>query len=211
MNKGNTFLQLIALIAFATAPLESAAEKVTMHEPYMKKLAAMDVLSGNCLELNSYGADYSNYRVAAGKLMSVSEINTEIYDKAYSTIYRNTQMEPQDSRIKDCATYRQAIIAETNEINEDYRIAVQHLDDVQRMKAEAWAEALALTASALQGLQQGMRAATPQFGLYIPMPSGKVDFGQGISRKNGYSHYLISTPAGQKTCHVASSGYIFCN
>ena len=65
--------------------------KVDGYAPYSKFLAARDIISENCLAINPTDKDYINYRVAASKLLTVMNVDAQLYNHTYSTLYTNTR------------------------------------------------------------------------------------------------------------------------
>ena len=55
-----------------------ALQKAKGWDQYGKYMAAYDLLSADCLALNENDVDYINYRIAASKLLTVMEINSDL-------------------------------------------------------------------------------------------------------------------------------------
>ncbi len=207
--------KLIILTVFCAAIAATAGcalQKAKGWDQYAKYMAAYDVLSADCLELNENDRDYINYRIAASKLLTVMEIDSELYNSTYKTIYTNSRSATREENMEWCEKLRPAIVNETEGMEGDYQLGLKVVDISRRERAEAWATALEATAAIAMAVGEGIQSANQQAALqyrYIPMPSGKVTFGQNT--KSNYNHYLVNTPSGMRQCHVASSGYVFCN
>lgn len=179
---------------------------------YGKYMAAYDVLSADCLALNENDLDYINYRKAASKLLTVMEIDSNLYSETYKTIYENSRSNTQEDNKEWCEKIRPAIVIETEGMEGDYQLGLTVVDISRRERAEDWARALEATAAIAVAVGEGAQSAKQQAALqyrYIPMPSGSVTFEQNL--KSNYNHYLVNTPSGMRQCHIASSGYVFCN
>jgi len=205
-----SFLTIFCLAIIATSGC--ALQKAKGWDQYGKYMAAYDVLSGDCLALNENDLDYIHYRKAASKLLTVMEIDSQLYNDTYKTIYSNSRSDAREENMKWCEGLRPAIVNETKGMEGDYQLALKVVDISRRERAEAWARALEATAAVAQAVNSGIQSANQQAALqyrYIPMPSGQVTFGQ--KNTSNYNHYLVNTPSGMRQCHVANSGYVFCN
>lgn len=189
-----------------------ASQKAKGWDQYGKYMAAYEVLSADCLALNENDLDYINYRKAASKLLTVMEIDSDLYNETYKTIYANSRSDTREENMEWCEKIRPAILIETEGMEGDYQLGLKVVDISRRERAEAWARALEATSAIAVAVGEGIQSANQQAALqyrYIPMPSGKVTFGQNA--KSNYNHYLVNTPSGMRQCHVSSSGYVFCN
>jgi len=205
-----SFLTIFSLAIIATAGC--ALQKAKGWDQYGKYMAAYDVLSCDCLALSENDLDYINYRKAASKLLTVMDIDSQLYNETYKTIYTNSRKNSREENMKWCEQLRPAIVNETKGMEGDYQLALKVVDIYRRQRAEAWARAIETTAAVAYAVSSGIQSANQQAAIqyrYIPMPSGQVTFGQ--KDKSNYNHYLINTPSGIRQCHVTSSGYIFCN
>lgn len=205
-----TFLSIICI---AIAGISGCAlQKAKGWNQYGKYMAAYDVLSADCLAINENDFDYINYRKAASKLLTVMEVDSDLYNETYKTIYANSRSNTQEENMEWCKKIRPAIVNETEGMAGDYQLGLSVVDISRRERAEAWARALEATAAIAVAVGDGIQAANQQAAVqyrYIPMPSGKVTFGKNSD--SNYNHYLVNTPSGMRQCHVASSGYVFCN
>lgn len=205
-----TFLTFFCMAIAVTSGC--ALQKAKGWDQYGKYMAAWDVLSADCLAINENDMDYINYRKAASKLLTVMEIDSDLYNKTYKTTYANSRSDTRQETMEWCEKIRPAIVIEAEEMEGDYQLGLKVVDISRRERAEAWGKALEATAAIAVAVGEGMQSANQQAALqyrYIPMPSGKVTFGQ--NSKSNYNHYLVNTPSGMRQCHVASSGYVFCN
>lgn len=206
-------LIILTILGAAIAATSGCAlQKAKGWDQYGKYMAAYDVLSADCLAINENDTDYINYRIAASKLLTVMEIDSDLYNNTYKTIYSNSRSNTREENMEWCEKIRPAIVIETEGMEGDYQLGLKVVDISRRERAEAWERALEATAAIAMAVGEGMQAANQQAALqyrYIPMPSGKVTFGQNT--KSNYNHYLVNTPSGMRQCHVASSGYVFCN
>ncbi|WP_186435177.1 hypothetical protein [Rheinheimera sediminis] len=206
------FIILTIFGAAIAATSGCALQKAKGWDQYGKYMAAYDVLSSDCLELNKKDTDYINYRIAASKLLNVMEIDSDLYNNTYKTIYTNSRSNTREENMEWCEKLRPVIVIETEGMEGDYQLGLKVVEISKRERAEDWARALEATAAIAMAVGEGIQSANEQAALqyrYIPMPSGQVNFGQNT--KSNYNHYLINTPSGMRQCHVASSGYVFCN
>lgn len=119
-----------------------ATTKVNGYAPYSKFLAARDVISQNCLDINQSDKDYINYRVAASKLLSVMNVDSQLYNQTYKTLYTNTRTAPKEETLLWCENLRHDIVNETKELEGDYSVALESLEAARKERAQKWANAI---------------------------------------------------------------------
>lgn len=203
-------LTILSIFCIAiTGTSAHALEKFKGWDQYAKYMAAFDVLSADCLAINGNDLDYINYRKAASKLLTVMEIDSDLYNESYKSTYANNRSNTREENMKWCEGLRRQIVNETKGMEGDYQLALTVVDAPRRERAETWASALEGIASLAVAFGDGVKSASPQGVPYIPMPSGKVTYGQNSERN--YNHYLVNTPSGMRQCHVSRSGYMNCN
>lgn len=213
MNKQKITITFFLLIIPVIILTGCAIEKAKGWDQYPKYLAARDVISEDCLKLNNNDADYINYRKAASKLLTVMDIDAQLYNQTYKTIYTNTRSNTNEENRAWCEQLRAEIIRETAGMEGDYHLALKAVDISRRERAEAWATALEITAAVLQSTGQAAQSyyqyqsQFQQIG-YIPMALPNIKFGT-IGRQN-VSNYLVNTPSGLRQCRVVSN-YVTCN
>lgn len=171
-------------------------------------LAVADVLTAKCASVYPSDRVYSEYRKAASRLLSVASVNTELYNSSYQKVLRVASSKNSEELKSDCERFIPRIADMIPEMHTDYKAYLDILSADERSQADAWSSALELFASAAIGLGQAAQAGNYSF---IPIPSGRVTFGGARVAAGAYNHYLVNTPSGQSQCHVADSGYIFCN
>ena len=212
MNKYKIIITSFVLV-IPLMSLTAFAEKAKGWDQYPKYLAARDVLSEDCLKLNKNDVDYINYRKAASKLLTVMDIDAQLYNQTYKTIYKNTRSNTNEENRTWCEQLRAEIIRETYGMEGDYQLALKVVDISRRENAETWANALEITAAIINGVGQAAQSyyryqsQFQQIG-YIPMAVPDIKFG-AIGRQN-LSNYLVNTPSGLRQCTVVSN-YITCN
>lgn len=189
-----------------------ATTKVNGYAPYSKFLAARDVISQNCLDINSSDRDYINYRVAASKLLTVMNVDSQLYNQTYKTLYKNTRNSPKEETLLWCEKLRNDIVNETQELEGDYNVALESLEMVRKERAQKWAnaiDAIAVTMLAV-GVGYAMSSAyqTQQY-QYIPMSLPSPNIGS-IHRQQNINNYLVNTPSGLIQCSVVSN-YVRCS
>ena len=192
-----------------------ATTKVNGYAPYSKFLAAQDVASQNCLDINPSDRNYIDYRVAASKLLTVMNVDSELYNQTYKTIYTNTRNLPKEEISLWCENLRDRIISETQELEIDYSLALETLGADRKERAQKWANAIdAIAAIAVTTLVVGSAIAVSssyqaQQYHYIPMslPSPRIG---NTHRQNNVNNYLVNTPSGLKQCSVTSN-YVSCS
>lgn len=189
-----------------------ATTKVNGYAPYSKFLAARDVVSQDCLDINPLDKDYINYRVAASKLLTVMNVDAELYNQTYKTLYKNTRTASKEEKSHWCEKLRYDIVNETKNLEGDYNVALESLEITRKERAEKWAnaiEAIAVTMLVV-GVGYAMSSSyqTQQY-QYIPMslPSPNIN---GIHRQQNVNNYLVNTPSGLRQCSVVSN-YVRCS
>lgn len=184
-----------------------AASKVDGYGPYSKYLAAQDVISENCLALDPSDTDYIKYRVAASKLLTVMNVDAQLYNQTYKTLYTNTRNETPEERGEWCEKLRPNIVRETYEINGDYEVAIHSLESSRQAKAQKWANAIDAIAVTLLAVGTAYAMSSqynaPQY-QYIPMSLPVPNFGN-TTRLKSPNHYLVNTSSGFKQCTVVSN------
>ena len=76
---------ILAIFGAAIAATSGCAlQKAKGWDQYGKYMAAYDVLSADCLAINENDSDYINYRISASKLLTVMEIDSDLYNNTYS-------------------------------------------------------------------------------------------------------------------------------
>lgn len=170
-----------------------------------RAIVVADVFTVKCAALLP-SATYANYRKAASKLLSVASVNTELYNEKYHKLVNFTNNLSSERLTTDCADLLPKIADMIPEMHEDYDAYLGLLDVSNRRQAESWSSALELFSAFANSLGQSAQSYDYSF---IPMPSGRVNFGQ--SQQGRGANYLVNTPGGLRQCHVASSGYILCN
>ncbi|WP_423680485.1 hypothetical protein [Undibacterium sp. WLHG33] len=168
-------------------------------------IVVADVFTTKCPILLP-SATYANYRKAASKLLSVASVNTDLYNEKYRKLVNFTNNLSSERLAADCADLLPKIANMIPEMYTDYEAYLGLLDGSSRRQADSWSSALELFSAFANSLGQAAQSYDYSF---IPMPSGRVNFGQ--SQQGRGTNYLVNTPGGLKQCHVASSGYILCN
>ena len=204
-----SFVLVIPLIGLGGC----AIQKAKGWDQYSKYMAAYDVLSEDCLKLNNRDADYIKYRKAASKLLTVMDVDSQLYNQTYKTIYTNSRSNTSEENARWCKELRPSIVREADGMEGDYQLALRVVDISRQERAEAWANALEITAAVMQGVAQATQSyyqyqsQFQQIG-YIPMALPEVNFGS-VSRRN-VSNYLVNTPSGLRQCTVVSN-FVNCN
>lgn len=172
-------------------------------------IVVADVLTQKCISLSPEVASIAmDYRRAASRLLSVATVNQNVYDRRYNKLNEVTDSKSKEEMKADCDEFIPKIANMIPEMNLDYHAYLDIADADRRRESQRWNQGLEMLSSAFQSMGQSARSYNYDF---IPMPSGRVTFGQSQKLGGGYNHYLVNTPSGQQQCHVASSGYIFCN
>jgi|GEM_PF-2353790 len=156
-----------------------ALQKAKGWDQYSKYMAAYDVLSDDCLALNKDDMDYINYRKAASKLLTVMDVDSQLYNDTYKTIYKNSRSNSREENIKWCEGLRSSIVNETKGMEGDYQLALKVVEISRRERAEDWARALEVTAAVLVAVNSGIQSANQQAAAqnrYIPMPLSQPSF-----------------------------------
>lgn len=200
----------LMLFFSATNLAGCAVQKAKGWDQYSKYMAAYDVLSEDCLKLNSKDLDYINYRKAASKLLTVMDVDSQLYNQTYKTIYTNSRTSTPEEKSRWCEQLRTKIIREADGMEGDYQLGLKVVDISRRERAEAWANVLEVTAAVMLGVAIAMESSYQsqfqQIG-YIPMALPSVNFGS-VSDRN-VSNYLVNTPSGLRQCTVVSN-YVNC-
>lgn len=203
-------LCLIITVSFISPTF--AAKKVDGYGPYSKYLAAQDVISENCLALNPTDTDYIQYRVAASKLLTVMNVDSQLYNQTYQTLYTNTRNVTLEERGEWCEKLRPNIVSETYEIRGDYEVAIQTLEENRRARAQKWANAIDAIAVTLLAVGTAYAMSSqyqaPQY-QYIPMSLPVPNFGNTPKLRSS-NHYLVNTSSGLIQCTVISN-YVRCS
>lgn len=185
--------------------------KVDGYAPYSKFLAARDIISENCLAINPTDKDYINYRVAASKLLTVMNVDAQLYNHTYSTLYTNTRNEPKQETAMWCEKLRADMVNETYELEGDYQVALSTINANRREKAEKWANAIETIALTMLAVGAAYNASSayqvPQY-QYIPMslPAPRI----GNIDRSSANHYLVNTASGLRQCTIVSN-YVRCS
>lgn len=166
-----------------------------------------DVLSANCMKYGKNVDDWKKYRVAASRLLSVAEVNTSFYNSQYEILTNHISAMEETQFEESCYDYAPKMASQADAMNQDYQYYLYRIDEERRRQAEMWSAAITAMAVTTAAFAEGVGNATPP--VYIPMPSGRVTFGDGVSRKN--PAYLVNTPSGLRQCMVSGSSYVFCN
>lgn len=187
-----------------------ATTKVNGYAPYSKFLAARDIISQNCLNINPSDKDYINYRVAASKLLTVMNVDSQLYNQTYKTLYENTRNAPKEETVSWCEKLRYEIVNETRELEGDYTAALETLEASRKEKAEKWANAIETIAVSMLvvGTAYAMSSSYQTQQQYIPMSLPAPRIGN-IHRPTNVNNYLVNTPSGLKQCSVVSN-YVRC-
>lgn len=193
-----------SLLLLVLAP-SAIAENYELTDTRAKAIVVADVLTAKCWRF--YPSDtYVRYRKAASRLLSVAKVNSEKYNERYQKLNEVTDSLSEDRMKADCYEFIPKVSAMIPEMDIDYRAYLDLIDAEQRRQANSWSEALELFSNFANSIGQ---AAVSQNFLNIPIPSSTVNF--GAPQRGRYNHYLVNTPRGTQQCHVAGSGYIFCN
>ena len=178
---------ILTIFGGAIAAISGCAlQKAKGWDQYGKYMAAYDVLSADCLEINENDTDYINYRIAASKLLTVMEIDSELYNNTYKTIYKNSRSNTREENMEWCEKIRPAIVNETKGMEGDYLLGLKVVDISRRERAEAWARGLEATVAVIEAVNSGIQSANQQAAQYryIPMPVSQPSFGFNNSEKS---------------------------
>ncbi|MAG86195.1 MAG: hypothetical protein CMB97_02155 [Flavobacteriaceae bacterium] len=180
------FINLTIFGAFIAAISGCALQKAKGWDQYGKYMAAYDVLSADCLEINESDTDYINYRIAASKLLTVMEIDSELYNNTYKTIYTNSRSNTREENMEWCEKLRPAIVNEAKGMEGDYLLGLKVVDISRRERAEAWARGLEAAVAVMGAVNSGIQSANQQAAhfRYIPMPLNHPSFGYNNSQKS---------------------------
>lgn len=165
-----------------------------------------DVLSANCIKYGNTD-DWKKYRLAASRLLSVADVNTAFYNSQYETLTNHINSMEDSQFEKSCYDYAPKMAAQADAMEQDYQYYLYRIDEERRRQAEMWSTAITAMAAATVAFADGVNSSAPP--VYIPMPSGRVTFGEGAVRRN--PTYLVNTPSGLTRCTVSGSSYVFCN
>lgn len=198
-------LAIFASIAFAHG-YATASNQLT--DGRVNALAVADVLTARCQSIYPSTAIYIEYRKAASKLLSVADLNSDLYSDVYRKVTQVVNSKTESQMKADCDEYIPKIAAMIPEMRKDYEAYVYLADADKRRQANAWADAIEMFAAAANQMGQSAQSFNYSF---IPIPSGRVTFSANPNSGGGYNHYLVNTPSGTKQCRASSSGYIFCN
>ena len=201
MKRLALFVSLFVAHGFATASNQLTDGRVNA-------LAVADVLTAKCQSIYPSTAIYIEYRKAASKLLSVADINSDLYSDVYRKVTQVVNSKTESQMKEDCEEYIPKIAAMIPEMRKDYDAYVYLADADKRRQANAWADAIEMFAAAASQIGQMAQSYNYSF---IPIPSGRVTFNANTTSGGGYNHYLVNTPSGTKQCRASSSGYIFCN
>ena len=197
---------ITALFLVACAHGGTNAYAYELTDVRAKAIVVADVLTEKCGAVHRRGRDvFVRYRKAASKLLSVATVESTAYARRYRELSDVVNGLPPAKLDSDCDEMIPRVEAMIPEMELDYRAYLDILDADQRSQADAWRNALEAIGSIANAFGQAAQASFP----IIPIPSGRVTYAQ--PRSGNYSHYLVNTPGGQRLCHVASSGYIFCS
>ena len=199
-----TYLLLLPVIFFSGC----ATPTYQLTDGRVNALAVADVLTAKCQSIFPKNAIYIEYRRAASKLLSVADLNTQLYNESYQKVTDITKTKTDIAMRADCNEYIPKIEAMIPEMNRDYDAYLYIISADKRQQAEAWAHAIELFAAAANQIGQAAQAYNYQL---IPIPSGIVNVEPRKISSRGYNHYLVNTPGGTRQCHVSGSGFIFCN
>lgn len=201
MKKIALFVSFFLVHGYATASNQLTDGRVNA-------LAVADVLTAKCQSIYPSTAIYIEYRKAASKLLSVSNLNSDLYSDVYRKVTQVVNSKTGPQMQADCEEYIPKISAMIPEMLKDYDAYVYLADADNRRQANAWAEAIEMFSTAANQMSRTTQSYNYSF---IPIPSGRVTFNANTTSGGGYNHYLINTPGGTRQCHASSSGYIFCN
>lgn len=185
-----------------------AAASDQLTDDRVKALAVADVLTAKCQLIYPSTAIYMEYRKAASKLLSVADLNSELYGDVYRKVTQIVSSKTDSQMNADCEEYIPKIAAMIPEMRKDYDAYVYLADAEKRRQANAWASAVEMFAATAN--QMGRAAQSFNYS-FIPIPSGRVTFSSSTTQGRGYNHYLVNTPGGTRQCRASGSGYIFCN
>jgi len=181
------FTIITILCVAITAISGCALQKAKGWDQYAKYMAAYDVLSADCLALNENDTDYINYRIAASKLLTVMEIDSDLYNNTYKTIYTNSRSSTREENMEWCEKLRPTIVTETEGMAGDYQLGLKVVDISRREQAEAWARALEVTVAVVEAANSGVQSANQQAAAqyrYIPMPLSQPSFSYNKKKKS---------------------------
>jgi len=195
MKKLVSVISLFLVHGFATASNQLTDGRVNA-------LAVADVLTAKCQSIYPSTAIYIEYRKAASRLLSVADLDSDLYSDVYQKVTQVVNSKTDSQMQADCEEYIPKIAAMIPEMRKDYDAYVYLADADKRRQANAWADAIEMFSAAANKTSQSYNYS------FIPIPSGRVTFGQ---KSGGYNNYLVNTPGGMKQCRASGSGYIFCN
>ncbi|UIP24104.1 hypothetical protein [Acinetobacter towneri] len=187
------FIILTIFGAAIAATSGCALQKAKGWDQYGKYMAAYDVLSADCLAINENDRDYINYRIAASKLLTVMELDSDLYNNTYKTIYTKSRSNTREENMEWCEKLRPTIVIETEGMEGDYQLGLKVVEISRRERAETWARALEATAAIATAVGEGMQAANQQAAAqyrYIPMPLNQPSFNN--NQKSGTPIYNSS-------------------
>lgn len=202
------FPKALASIAFLFAAYGPATAAPQLNDVRVNALAVADVLTAKCQTIQPNVSTYVEYRKAASKLLSVADLNSNLYSESYQKVTRIVSAKTTSQMRGDCDEFIPKIAAMIPEMHTDYEAYIDLADAAAKSEARAWAEAVEMFATAAAQL----RAPSQSFNYpFIPIPSARISIGSNSSSGGGYRHYLVNTPGGTRQCRASSSGYIFCN
>lgn len=196
-------LTILILAGLSQACIAGSGYELT--DTRARAIVVADVLTAKCPKLYQSDA-YYRYRMAASRLLSVATVDSERYQERYQKLNEITDSLTPEKMKADCQDFVPRIADMIPEMEKDYAAYLDIIDADRRKEANSWSMALEMISAFASGMGQAAMSHNYSF---IPIPSGKVNF--GLPQRGGRSHYLVNTPGGMQQCYVASSGNVFCN
>lgn len=199
-------LSVVALLIAIVGCSSTGGEVAKAPLDWVSHMAGGDVLSRQCPNQLGESELYKNYRLAASQLASIYPIDQGEYAAEYQKHYAKAAAMTRQQLLTECQDARDDLAEGITFYQARYQEGLARLSYQRRQSAQAWAAALSKIGE----------VEVPNQPTYIPIPAGQVTFGEqsayGGSQEtqSGYQHYIVNTPEGQKQCHVAESGYVFC-
>lgn len=197
----------LALAIFITGC--ATQQKFTLDTTKTSGIVLGDVLSIKCQKYENNRGEWNKYRLSASRLLSVAEVDSTHYEESYKKLTNHIEKMPEPQFKKSCEDYAPKLAKQSDAMEQDYLYYISRIDEDNKKYAEMWSNAIAAiatTAAVVNAASVGF-SNTPV--TYIPMPSGRVDFGKNTANRT--PAYLINTPSGIKQCRISGSNYIFCN